>query len=166
MNTRRLIGLCVVVCMLSISCNNNSDSSEETGDQFPDELQRVWQDATEDDGDELGVYFDDTSLYLWDYFGDSFDQGEDCYETFKTGDLISYEGDIYRIRSIFNNQEITARIVVDGDNMTVSDPGEGGDSSNFTADSRSVSELTPVCQAKSPAKRSLKDLSEVLGIND
>lgn len=163
---RRFSGVFLALMVLLVSCNNNNDSSEETGDTFPEELQRVWQDRTDDDGDELGIYFDETSLYLWDYFGDSFDEGEDCYETFLTGELISYEGDIYRIRSVFNNQEISARIEVDGDDLTISDPGEGGDVSNFSADERSVEDLSPVCQAKITGKEPATDLQRALRIKN
>ena len=72
----KLLGfIAVCACVLS-SCKDKNDGVE-TGNEFPTEFQKVWQeDEFAAEGDEIGVHFTDNKVIVWDYDGDNFDEGE------------------------------------------------------------------------------------------
>ncbi|MEX0723312.1 MAG: hypothetical protein WD357_08865 [Gracilimonas sp.] len=148
MNTRStLIAITILPLIFLISCKK--DSKSDTGDEFPQEMRAVWQEEGWDDGDEIGLYFNTKTMGAWDYAGDEYDQGENCYYNWEAGELISYEGNNYRIRLVdfFSDdiEELTVNIRVDGNMMTIIDP-EGEDSEQeYSRDSRSIDDLTPEC---------------------
>ena len=148
MDTRSTL-IAVTICSIIFLSSCKKDSKTETGDEFPDEMHAVWQEEGWDDGDELGLYFTSKMMAIWDYAGDEYDQGEDCYYNWEAGELISYEGNNYRIRLIdffFDDlEELTVNIRVDGDRMIIIDPEEEDSEQEYSRDSRSIEDLTPEC---------------------
>ncbi|MDR9416164.1 MAG: hypothetical protein RI564_07765 [Gracilimonas sp.] len=146
MRKLQLILILIIISIVNISCKNND---EETGDTFPEFLHAVWQDEEFDDGDEIGIYFTEKKIFSWDYDGDSFDEGDDCYFVFEIGEIISYTGDKYRfkVNDLFSDEEeeITVIIKVNGNTMTISDPDEDEDSTPYSKDSRDILDLEPKC---------------------
>jgi hypothetical protein len=85
----------------------------------------------------------------WDYMGDEYDEGDDCYYNWEVGELISYEGSNFRINmsSFFSeeSEEATVSITVDGNLLSMSEPGDNDFTEEYSKDNRSVSNLTPKC---------------------
>jgi hypothetical protein len=132
-----------------LSCKKDND--DDSGGSFPDSFQKVWQEEIFDDGDEIGVYFTDDKLFLWDYLGDAFDDFDDCYINEELGTLVGVDGDIYTIRTIdfFSGEEedVAGRIIVDGDTLRVTDI-EDGFETPYSDTGMAVSALTPECSFK------------------
>lgn len=143
-----IIAITIMPLAFMVSCKK--DSGDSSGNEFPQEMRDVWQEEGWDDGDEIGLYITSNTMGYWDYMGDEYDQGEDCYYDYEVGELISYEGNNFRmnLENFFSeeSEEVTIRINVDGNILTMSDPVEGDDyTEEYSRDSRSVSNLTPVC---------------------
>ena len=148
---KQLLLLALVSSTILISCKDSK--KEDSGDEFPEFLHFVWQDEEFDDGDELGVYFSADSIGSWDYFGDEYDQGEDCYFAMFVAEIVSYKGDEYRIRYneeyVFpgENLEETIDLEVDGNELTVTAEVDGQTIIvPYSKDSRTVSDFTPICE--------------------
>lgn len=134
----------ILLLLLTISCKDKS--STETGTTFPESFQFVWQDESFDDGDELGVYFTDTGIYFWDYFGDSYDQGPDCYAVLLVIEIVSYEGDVYTVEFIDPDTGTRETETVDiqiRDGLLI--VGEEGDEIPHSKTNLMPSQLTPAC---------------------
>jgi|AntRauTorcE11897_2_1112592.scaffolds.fasta_scaffold01331_10 hypothetical protein len=148
MNIRRtFIAITILPLIFIISCKK--DSNDNSGDEFPQEMRSVWQEEGWDDGDELGIYFTNNTMGSWDYMGDEYDEGDDCYYNWEVGELISYEGSNFRINmsSFFSeeSEEATVSITVDGNLLSMSEPGDNDFTEEYSKDNRSVSNLTPKC---------------------
>lgn len=145
---KSVLGL--MLCLLIVTSCKNTDSDESDA-IFPESFQKVWQDETFDDGDVIGIYFTENQVYAWDYDGDDFDQGEDCYFNFPTGSLKSVDDDIYTIEFLdpFNgdNEIFNVRIFVTGDTLRTVDI-EDGFISSFSDTGMNPSDLTPACTFK------------------
>lgn len=141
------IAITIIPLIFLMSCKK--DSGDSSGDEFPQEMRGVWQEEGWDDGDELGIYFTSNTMGYWDYMGDEYDQGDDCYINWEFAELISYEGDNFRmtIMDFFSEgeEEGTVRIIVDGDILTMSEESDNEYIEEYSRDSRSVSNLTPEC---------------------
>lgn len=131
------------------SCKNTD--SDESDAIFPVSFQKVWQDETFDDGDVIGIYFTENQVYDWDYDGDDFDQGEDCYFNSPLGSLISVDGDIYTIEFLDplsgENDEVDVRIFIAGDTLRAVYIDDGFTIS-FSDTGMNPSDLTPACTFK------------------
>ena len=139
--------LILVTTLATFSCKKKD--KVETGTNFPEFLHAVWQIEGFGDGDETGIYFNSDSLGIWDYDGDDFDQGEDCYYAFYAAVIVSYKGDEYRIK-YYDNSEETITIEVEDDLITIGSEEDG--ETTFSKDSRTVSGLTPLCSDTSEEK--------------
>ena len=68
-------------------------------------------------------------FWCWDYDGDDFDQGEDCYFAGITGTLLEADGDVYTIRAFDpfsgETEDAEVRITVDGDTLRTVDISDG-----------------------------------------
>ncbi|MEQ8579666.1 MAG: hypothetical protein RIC57_09490 [Balneola sp.] len=140
------LSLLSLLILLSISCKDKSEDSE-TGTEFPSEFQKVWQDDEfTSDGDEIGIYFTDTKIGFWDYDGDDFDQGDDCYFISEEATLISFEGDIYTIEveDPDGTERIEAEITINNGKLIIDDP-EESEPFSHTDTGDSVSDLSPLC---------------------
>lgn len=148
MKIRSIItAITILPLIFLMSCKK--DSGDSSGDEFPQEMRDVWQEEGWDDGDELGIYFTNNTMGYWDYMGDEYDQGEDCYFNWEFADLVSYEGNNFRLRidDLFSegeSEEGTVTIIVDGDILTMSEESEDYED-EYSRDSRSVNDLTPEC---------------------
>ncbi len=154
-----ILGLCLII-VTGLSCKNNDDD-DDSGGSFPESFQKVWQEEVFDDGDEIGVYFTDDKLFFWDYFGDSFDQGDDCYINEEIGTIVSVDGDVYtiRVRDFFSDEteDVPARIVVQGDTLRFTDIADDFETP-YSDTGMSSSDLTPECTFKvSQEMKSRKD---------
>jgi hypothetical protein len=156
----KIIILLSLSCVLLISCKDSkSKEEEEIGTEFPAEFQKVWQDDESIlEGDELGIYFTDTKIVFWDYDGDDFDQGDDCFYVFEAGTLVSYEGDNYTVSIIDpetqGQEQISAEITINNGKLIIDDP-EESEPITHTDTGDSISDLSPVCSDQA-AKRVLR----------
>lgn len=148
------ISIVLFTFLIMASCK---DDSNESGGTFPDNIQGVWQEEGWDDGDELGIYFTSNEFGYWDYMGDAYDEGEDCYWNGIVAELISRDGDNYRMRATGEwadeeDEEGIINLKVSGDMLTVTYPDDEEDEDYeeiYSKDSRSVGDLTPECSFKS-----------------
>lgn len=144
----RIITIAVTMLPLMFLMSCKKDSGDSSGDEFPQEMRDVWQEEGWGDGDELGIYFTKNTIGFWDYMGDEYDNGEDCYSNSEYVELISYEGDNFRLRqnSDFSDtqEEATVKITVNGNTLMMSypDDGNGDYTEEYSRDSR---DLTPEC---------------------
>lgn len=164
--TNKIFLLALFSFLIMVSCK---DDSKDSGGTFPDNIQGVWQEEGWDDGDELGVYFSSKEMGYWDYFGDEYDDLEHCYSNYVLGELVSRDGDNYRIKASAEwvqegeDDEGIITIKVEDDMLTMSYPEDDGDYEElYSRDSRSVSSMTPECSfafKANPESKSDKILS-------
>lgn len=157
-NLKKIPVLLFISISLLSSCKDSKDEKE-TGTEFPTEFQKVWQDDEYIlEGDEIGIYFTDTEVVFWDYDGDEYDQGEDCFYIFEAGTLISYEGDNYTVSIIDpetqEQEQINAEITISNGKLIIDDP-EESEPITHTDTGDSISDLSPVCSDQA-AKRAIK----------
>ncbi len=141
----------LMLCLLIVTSCKNTDSDESDA-IFPESFQKVWQEEPFDDGDVIGIYFTKNQMYTWDYNGDDFDQGEDCYFNDLEGSLISVDGDIYTIEFLdpFSGEveyEFDLRISIAGNTLRTVDI-EDGVTTSFSDTGMNPSDLTPACTFK------------------
>jgi len=161
--TRSLIVSFLLFGLVLTGCKDSNDVV--SGDTFPENMQGVWQSMSysetgsdgsnfegsfEEDGDLLGLYFTEDRIGYWDYFGDEFDEGEDCYLADTAAVLMSFEGDIFRIMDLEEGQEVELTIRLDDSEMTLSgsDEFEGVTydyRETFSPYNKTVAQMTPVC---------------------
>ena len=167
------LGLCLLL-VIGMACKDKSTNNDDddngdgtgSGDGFATAVQKVWQDESFDDGDEIGIAFDEDDIFLWDYFGDSFDQGDDCYFVDDVGDFVSRDGDVYQL-TLFNFfaggfDTLEVRLTVDGDTLTLDDRTQQV-IVKFSDTDDDLDELTPQCTEKRRSTtKELKVLSKVL----
>lgn len=134
--------------LLATACNN-----DDSGEEFPETLQNVWQDeAGSYSNNDFGIYFKKDKMYSWDYIGDSFDSGNDCYVEEEVGELVSYDGNAYRISmkdSPFTGREnVEETIYINNNNTWISAYLESdvNDERIWFKDSRTIGEIDPLCE--------------------
>lgn len=143
------------------SCKDSGgDDDGEIGVEFGARLQTVWQDdesATEND--EIGIYFTKTKIFFWDYDGDEFDEGDDCYFVAEVASLVFFEEDIYTLSFIDpetqEEMEVKAKITIVDGKLVFSDE-EGQDAITYTNTQNSSENLNPKCRSEAKTKKTLK----------
>lgn len=144
----KTVSIVLLTAFIMISCK---DDSGDSGGTFPGSIWGVWQEEGSDEGDEIGIYFTDKDMGSWDYFGDEYDQGDDCYSNYVIGSLVSRNGDNYRIKfdemwiGEGENDEGVVTIRVNGDMLTLTGPDTEDYEVTYSKDSRSVSSMTQEC---------------------
>lgn len=161
----RVIFFSVLLAGLALTgCKDSNDVA--SGDTFPENMQGVWQSISysetgsdgstfessfEEDGDVLGIYFTEDRIGFWDYDGDEFDQGEDCYFADTAAVLISFEGSTFRVTDLFEGARGEFNINVEGSEMTLTGTDEFDGvtydySETFSRYDKTISQLTPKCE--------------------
>ena len=134
----------ILSALALISCKKNSTSAEELN-----ELEGVWKyDNTE--GDDIYLEMGSETITIFDYYGDDFDQGEDCYYI-DVYEITNVEGSTFTI--IYSEEpdmefEITIEFV--NEKIRITQTFEfNGEEETFTEfysrSNREVSSFTPEC---------------------
>ncbi len=130
------------VCLFAfVSCKDNSSDGFE-----PESVEGLWKlESTE--GDLNYVNITSTTVTFYDYQGDEFDEGEDCY-IIESQEIEEIDGNIYKFEDPENpGSTIDIEITVDDDRLTVEQPfGNGTVTVNFTRFSGNVNTFTPECE--------------------
>lgn len=161
----RIIISCLLVCIIIAACKDKNNDVE-TGTTFPDELQGVWQDESFDDG-EIGIIIESKTVSSWDYLGDEYDEGEDCYEIGIIAELISYEGDHYtlNVMDLGDEPEEESGTITIEDDLLVLQGDEEDEKVVYSRTGLSKSDLAPGCDestAKANKNHTFKTFFESL----
>lgn len=141
---RLLIAGALFLSLTACDSNDENDSSS---------LDGVYQ-LRSDDGDIFFISIEGRSVTSYDYFGDSFDQGDDCYGTFtETG---SRSGEVLTFRTVEDGIEYRLEVTVEDDVLTFADYEDGQlfASDKWDRSDRRISSFTPICGSD---KRKLSD---------
>ncbi len=140
------------------------DRSDERASDFRSEceldgesISGLWQFSAVDvfDLDADVFYFDIDAeaeeIVIYDFLGDDFDEGEDCYRVLDV-DITDVDGDVYTLR--FNYEDGTTetgqtRLRAEGDVLlsTIADAGGNETTERYNRSSESVDEFTPECES-------------------
>jgi hypothetical protein len=139
--------LIFVSILFLAACGGGGDS----GSKAPEKtIVGVW-DGTEDMGqegkDESYLVIDaNRSMSFYDYDGDSYDQGDNCYWIFKNfATLVSLGNDRYTLDPVDAEEASSViKLVVAGDSMTATDE-ESDEAVVMKRTTRQVSDFTPEC---------------------
>lgn len=105
-----------------------------------DGMEGIWE-AT--GSDEVYLNVTKSLVTSYDYQGDSFDEGDDCYDI-SSLPVTSRDGDTWTLRVDFFGQPLDVTMVRDGDRLTVTVLGE---TETFRRSSKKASDFTPACDA-------------------
>lgn len=142
------ITLAVLACLvLTAGCKSSSTDSGDT------EVEGLWKlNSTEGDISYLNITA--TTVTYYDYMGDEYDEGEDCYEII-SNEILEVDGDIYKFADPFDPEKtIDVTVTAAGNQLTVQQPfGSITVTIKFTRYNSNISEFTPECSEESnPAK--------------
>lgn len=141
-----------VVCFTFSSCKDNGNNN----DDLAGNVEGVWQ-LDSDEGDVLYIDISTEAVASYDYMGDSFDEGDDCYEI-DISDIVEKDGNIYTITNPeFPGSEFEATLELNGNKLTVSMQFMGGNLVEvYTKSNAQTSSFTPECVEENPASTSPK----------
>lgn len=133
-----------LVCLFTaVSCKDSSTDSN--GNSSPNGLWKL--NSTE--GDVAYVNITNTQVTFFDYMGDEFDEGEDCYEI-ELNEVLEINGNTYTFEDPFDPQEtLEVEVTVDDDQLTVKMPfGDATVTFNYTKFGGNTNTFTPECVAE------------------
>ncbi|MDZ7683358.1 MAG: hypothetical protein U5J63_17025 [Fodinibius sp.] len=129
------------LCLITLtSCkDSSSNSGEETS------VEGLWL-TDSNEGDISYVHITNTIVSFYDYQGDDFDQGEDCYIIGRE-EILEIDGNIYKFADPENpGKTIDIRLTAQGNKLTVVQPfGNGSVTVTFTRHNGNISSFTPEC---------------------
>ncbi|MDR8392467.1 hypothetical protein NC796_15035 [Aliifodinibius sp. S!AR15-10] len=136
-STKLFVGLLCVLTL--VSCKDNSTDSELST------AVGLWKlNSTENDISYINVT--ETSVTTYDYMGDEYDQGEDCY-LIEVEDILEINGNIYTFTDPFDDSKtIDVEVTVNGNTLTVKQPVASGTVTfEYTKHNGNTSSFTPEC---------------------
>lgn len=114
---KALFTVAVFITFIS-SCSDNNNNND-TGEELLADIQGMWQ-LDSEDGDVSYVHVDDRIVSNYDYMGDDFDEGPECYLYTRT-EIKTIEGD--QVTFIVEDDPqltVTAKISVKNNILSVS----------------------------------------------
>lgn len=117
--------------------NNNDENTSVLG---------LWQ-LDSNEGDINYVNITTTAVTSYDYMGDEYDEGPDCYEI-DTQEILDVNGSKYTFTDPFNsNDTIEVDVTANGNQLTVVQPfGNIMVTLKFTKSNASINSFTPECE--------------------
>ena len=131
--------LAMLCLVLLTACSDNSSSSDD------DTVEGLWK-LQSTEGDDYYVNITATTVTEYDFQGDEFDAGEDCYIIF-TSEIVERNGDIFTIPDSENpGTTIDVKVTAQNDVLTVEQPtGNGTVTIKYDRFSGNISNFTPEC---------------------
>lgn len=131
----------LIIFMSSCSDNNNNDR----GDELLADIQGMWL-LDSEDGDVSYIHVDDRIVSNYDYMGDDFDEGPECYLYTRT-EIKTIDGD--QVTFIIEDDPqftITAKISVSNSIMSISQKLGGVEFTElFNRSNSKVDSFVPFC---------------------
>lgn len=139
--------LSALTLSIFVSCKDNDNDN----DSF-EEIAGLWQ-LDSDEGDILYINITPDEVTSYDYLGDEYDEGEDCYEV-EISEILEVDGDTFTIEAPeFEGGQLEATItVVNGKlNIRITFLGEEL-TDTYTRSNAQTGSFTPVCTETAQAK--------------
>lgn len=130
-----------IICLIVLQGCKDSNNSDEN-----DSVLGLWQlDSTEGDVSYIDVTGETVTTY--DYMGDDFDEGPECYEI-DTQEILDINGSKYTFTDPFDPQAtIEVDVTANGNRLTVVQPfGNITVTLQFSKSNASISSFTPECE--------------------
>lgn len=137
---RSLLNLSLVLLLAGLLLGCDSDSnSDSDGDSFDG----LWlYDASEDEEEDVFyVNFQGNAVTLYDFLGDEFDDGPDCY-LIQSFTIEHIDGNRYEITDE-DGESLEVTVRRSGNELSIAF--SNFDSGNYTRSNQNVSGLTPEC---------------------
>lgn len=117
--------------------NNNDENTSVLG---------LWQ-LDSNEGDISYINITTTTVTAYDYMGDEYDEGPDCYEI-ESQEILDVKGSKYTFEDPFNpNTTIEVEVTANGNRLTVVQPfGSAMVTLKFSKSNASVNSFTPECE--------------------
>lgn len=134
-----------------VSCKDNGNDD----DPF-EEIAGLWQ-LDSDEGDILYIDITPDEVTSYDYLGDEYDEGDDCYLV-ETSEILEVDGDTFTIEAPEfegGQLEVTITVVSGKLNVTITFLGEEL-TDTYTRSSAQTGSFTPVCEETAQTKSRLK----------
>ena len=135
-----MIILGFTVC-LSACIELPEEDDDETAE--PGDIVGVWDYTTDEAGGTQDVYYmaveSDGDIIVYDYQGDSYDEGANCYFIYDTGFSQYVSGNRFEWTIVQSSSNEVFTVTVSGDNLTIA----GGDV--LTRTSLLASDFSPEC---------------------
>lgn len=146
--------MAVVIFLASLlmlqACKDSKNEIEETS------VLGLWQlNSTEGDINYVNIGTDIVTFY--DYMGDDYDEGPDCYEI-ESQEILNINGNKYTFEDPLNpNGTIEIDVRANGNELTVMQPfGDATITMKFSKSNASISSFTPECEESSSKGRNTK----------
>lgn len=141
---KNLLFLVVLISMIS-SCSDDNNNNDE-GEELLADIQGLWQ-LDSEEGDINYIHVDNRIIYNYDYMGDDFDEGPECYE-YSRNEILSIEGDevTFMIDDDPEDTE-TVTVIVSNNVLSVSQTFAGLQFTQlFNRSNTDVDSFTPICE--------------------
>ncbi len=134
----------VVLASIASSCsddNNNNDAGEE----LLADIQGLWQ-LNSEEGDINYIHVDDEVIHNYDYMGDDFDEGPECYE-YSRNEIISIDGDEVTFMIDDDPEDtVTVRVSVNNNILSVTQTFAGLQFTElFNRSNKDLDSFEPIC---------------------
>lgn len=142
-----LLTVAVIGLVMLPGCKDSNNNDENTS------VLGLWQ-LDSNEGDISYVNITTTTVTAYDYMGDEYDEGPDCYKI-ESQEILDVNGSKYTFSDPLNpNATIVVDVTANGNQLTVVQPfGSMMITLKFNKSSASISTFTPECaenQSKTP----------------
>ncbi len=138
--TAAVSALCMITLISLQGCKDSNSSND------ADSVLGLWQlDSSE--GDIYYVNITSEIVTFYDYLGDEYDEGPECYEIV-TNEILDQNGDTYTFEDPFDPEAtIEVKVTANGNRLTVLQPFGGGTVTlEFSKSNASIDSFTPECE--------------------
>lgn len=132
------------LCMITLIGLQGCKDSNSSNDAYS--VLGLWQlDSSE--GDIYYVNITTEIVTFYDYLGDEYDEGPECYEIV-ANEILDLDGDTYTFEDPFDPKAtIEVEVTANGNRLTVSQPFGGGTVMlEFSKSNTSIDSFTPECE--------------------
>lgn len=142
----RFIKLTAAICALCTTCLIGLQGCKDSNNTEDDSILGLWQlDSSE--GDVYYVNITTELVTFYDYLGDEYDEGPECYEII-TYEILDINGDTYTFEDPFDPETtVEVEVIANGNRLSVSQPfGSGTVTLEFSKSNASIDSFTPECE--------------------